>query len=256
MRLKWRSTLLRCASIAILIAAWEFLVGFRVYRFGYIPSPESVVDTGAQYLTSDAFRTDAFASTFRIVAAWGIAGVVGIPLGLLIGWKKWFSNLTFPILELLRPIPPIAWIPAGILFFSQIQASVIFICFIGAFFPIILNTIVGVHLIDRTYFRAASCLGARDWQVFRDVVVPGALPSIVVGLAVGMGINWMSLVAAEMIAGDRGLGYRIWEAYSLAQYPRIIVVMAVIGVIGAVMSVMIRYVGHKLISWQRSTLRS
>jgi NitT/TauT family transport system permease protein len=248
--------LLRFLSLAIIVAAWDLLVRFRLYRFGYIPSPESVVTAGARYVTSDVFAVDAFASTFRIIAAWGISAAIGIPLGLLIGWKIWFSNLTFPVVELLRPIPPIAWIPAGILFFSQIEVSVIFICFIGSFFPIVLNTIAGVRLIDRTYFRAASCLGARHWEIFRDIVVPGALPSIVVGLAVGMGINWMALVAAEMIAGDHGLGYRIWEAYSLAQYPRIVVGMFLIGVIGAAMSVMIRYLGHRLVPWQQSIIRS
>jgi NitT/TauT family transport system permease protein len=247
--------LLRVLSLVLIVAAWDLLVRFRIYRFGYIPSPESVVTVGTQYLTSNLFITDVLASTVRILAAWGMSALIGIPLGLLIGWKRWFSNLTFPVLELLRPIPPIAWIPAGILFFSQIELSVIFICFIGSFFPIVLNTIVGVRLIDRTHFRAASCLGAHDWEVFRDVIVPGALPSIVVGLAVGMGINWMALVAAEMIAGDRGLGYRIWEAYSLAQYPRIVVAMAVIGIIGAGMSVAIRYLGHKIVPWQQSTIR-
>ena len=248
------SPLLRAISIATLIVAWEFLVRFGVYRFSYIPSPESVVRTALDYFTSDNFRIDVMASTYRIVVAWLAAAVIGIPLGLLIGWKKWFSNLVFPVIELLRPIPPIAWIPAGILFFSQIQTSVIFICFVGAFFPIVLNTIVGVATIDQTYFRAASCLGGGRWRVFRDVVFPGALPSIVIGLAVGMGINWMSLVAAEMIAGDRGLGYRIWEAYNLAQYPRIIVVMLVIGSIGAAMSAIIRYLGERIIPWQQSTI--
>jgi NitT/TauT family transport system permease protein len=244
------SLLLQVASIASLLCAWDLLVRFQVYRFGYIPSPDSVLSTGIQYLASDDFRVDVVASTYRILVAWLTAVAIGVPLGLLIGWKIWFNNLVFPVIELLRPIPPIAWIPAGILFFSEIQSSVIFICFIGSFFPIVLNTVVGVSLIDKTCFRAASCLGAEDWRVFRDVVIPGALPSIIVGLAVGMGINWMSLVAAEMIAGDHGLGYRIWEAYNLAQYPRIIVVMLIIGVIGATMSLMIRYLGHRLVPWQ------
>jgi NitT/TauT family transport system permease protein len=142
------------------------------------------------------------------------------------------------------------------LFFPQIELSVIFICFIGSFFPVVLNTILGVKQIDKTYFRAASCLGASDRRIFRDVVVRGAVPSIMIGLAVGMGINWMALVAAEMIAGEHGLGYMIWEAYSLAQYPRIIVGMMVIGVIGAGMSAAIRYMGRKAVPWQRSLLES
>lgn len=246
--------LLRYAALAVLVVAWTLLVHFKVYRFGYIPTPQSVIEAALRYLGSNEFLTDVTASTWRVIAAWSISAIVGIPLGLMIGWKRWFSDLTFPVIELLRPIPPIAWIPAGILFFSQIEMGVIFICFIGSFFPIVLNTIVGVRTIDQTYFRAARCLGASELDVFRDVVMRGAAPSIVVGLAVGMGINWMALVAAEMIAGDHGLGYRIWEAYSLAQYPRIVVGMVVIGMIGAVMSVIIRFLGRGMVPWQQSTI--
>ena len=245
---------LRYVALIVIIVAWALLVHFKVYRFGYIPSPESVIRAGLQYLGSSDFTTDVTASTRRVLAAWSASAIVGIPLGLMIGWKRWFSDLTFPVIELLRPIPPIAWIPAGILFFSQIETGVIFICFIGSFFPIVLNTIVGVRTIDETYFRAARCLGASEVNVFRDVVVRGAVPSIILGLAIGMGINWMALVAAEMIAGDHGLGYRIWEAYSLAQYPRIVVGMVVIGVIGALMSVVIRYLGRRMVPWQQSTI--
>lgn len=245
---------LRFVALAALMVAWTLLVHFKVYRFGYIPTPESVVQAGIRYLGSNDFLTDVTASTRRVLAAWSASAIIGIPLGLMIGWKRWFSDLTFPVIELLRPIPPIAWIPAGILFFSQIETGVIFICFIGSFFPIVLNTIVGVRSIDETYFRAARCLGASEVNVFRDVVVRGAVPSIVLGLAIGMGINWMALVAAEMIAGDHGLGYRIWEAYSLAQYPRIIVGMVVIGVIGALLSVVIRYLGRRMVPWQQSTI--
>jgi NitT/TauT family transport system permease protein len=247
---------LRVVSIVLMIATWALLVEFRVYRFGFIPSPSSVVRAAADYLSQKDFLLDAAASVYRVLAAWGISAVIGIPLGLLIGWKRWFHDLTFPVIELLRPIPPIAWIPAGILFFPQIELSVIFICFIGSFFPIVLNTIVGVKQIDQTYFRAARCLGASDREVFRDVVARGATPSILIGLAVGMGINWMALVAAEMIAGEHGLGYMIWESYSLARYPRIVVGMIVIGIIGAGMSAVIRLIGRKLVPWQKSLIGS
>jgi NitT/TauT family transport system permease protein len=245
---------LRVVSVVLMIAVWTFLVRFGIYRFGFIPSPASVVQAGIDYLPQKDFLLDASASIYRVLAAWGISAVIGIPLGLFIGWKRWFADLSFPIVELLRPIPPIAWIPAGILFFPQIELSVIFICFIGSFFPIVLNTIVGVKQIDQTYFRAASCLGASDLEIFRDVVVRGAMPSILIGLAVGMGINWMALVAAEMIAGEHGLGYMIWESYSLARYPRIVVGMIIIGLIGAGMSAAIRLIGRKLVPWQKSLI--
>ena len=245
---------LRVLSIVFLIIIWWGLVNFGVYRFGFIPSPWSVVTAGADYLSKMDIVYDTVSSVYRVLGAWSLSAIVGIPVGLLIGWKHWFRNLTFPVIELLRPIPPIAWIPAGILFFPQIELSVIFICFIGSFFPIVLNTINGVKQIDQTYFRAACCLGANDRQIFRDVVVKGAMPSIIIGLAVGMGINWMALVAAEMIAGEHGLGYMIWESYSLARYPRIVVGMIIIGLLGAVMSAGIRLLKRRLVPWQKSLI--
>ena len=237
-------------SIGLLVLVWQALVYLHVYRFASIPSLPQVVESAKDYVFSSDFVSDAIASAIRVFVAWIIAAVVAIPLGLAIGWSKTFSDLSLPTLELLRPIPPIAWIPAGILFFPNIEGSVVFICFIGAFFPILLNTNNGVTQIEQTYFRAARCLGAGQREVFRDVVVRGAMPSIVVGLALGMGIAWMALVAAEMIAGQYGLGYMIWRAYSLAQYPLIIVGMVAIGLIGAGMSVCIRLLGRKLTPWQ------
>ena len=242
--------LLHLVALGLFVGLWQALVHFKVYRFGYIPSVPDVVAAAAQYLSSMGFLTDVGSSAVRVAIAWSIAALVGIPLGLLIGWKRAVNDLVFPALELLRPIPPIAWIPAAILFFTNVEVGVVFICFLGAFFPIVLNTIVGVTEIDTTYFRAAGCLGASDRQVFRDVVVRGAMPSIVIGLAVGMGVCWMAVVAGEMIAGEHGLGYMIWEAYSLAQYPLIIVGMVVIGAVGAVMSYGIRVLGTRLIRWQ------
>jgi NitT/TauT family transport system permease protein len=248
---RWRALALQAASLLLVVAAWQLLVSLKIYRFGFIPSVTQVIAASRDYLLSAAFLHDTWASALRVLAAWSASAIVGIPLGLLIGWRQTFSDLTFPVVELLRPIPPIAWIPAGILFFSNVELSVIFICFIGSFFPIVLNTINGVKQVDTTYFRAARCLGAGQRKIFRDVVVRGAMPSIMVGLAIGMGIDWMALVAAEMIAGQHGLGYMIWEAYSLAKYPLIIVGMIVIGLIGAGMSAGIRLLGRTLVPWQR-----
>src|SRR5438046_3092121 len=141
------SRLVRALSLLAVVVAWQLLVQFGVYRFGYIPSPPRVLAAARDYLLSARFAADAASSGYRVLAAWGLSAVIGIPLGLMIGWRRSFRDLTFPVVELLRPIPPIAWIPAGILFFPQIEASVVFICFIGSFFPIVLNTIAGVQQI-------------------------------------------------------------------------------------------------------------
>jgi NitT/TauT family transport system permease protein len=185
-----------------------------------------------------------------------MACLIGIPLGLMIGWKKVFADFTFPTLEVLRPIPGIAYIPLAILFFPWEEASVAFICFVGAFFPILLNTITGVKLIDRDYFRAALCLGSSPRNVFWHIVLPGALPSISVGVALGMGIGWMASVAGEMISGRWGLGYRIWEAYTLIRYPLIVDGMVAIGLLGLASATLIRYVTMRLIPWRKAITES
>lgn len=231
---------------------WQTLVYFKVYRFGYLPSVPAVLAAAWEYIPSTRFLSDMIWSTYRVATAWLLAVAIGVPLGLMIGWRTTWREFVFPAVELLRPIPPIAWIPASIIFFPQVEASVIFICFIGAFFPIVLNTVIGVVQIDETYFRAARCCGASEYAVFRHVVLRGTMPYIVIGGAVGIGVCWMAVVAAEMIAGERGLGYMIWEAYSLAQYPLIIVGMVVIGALGAAMSWLIRALEKWLVSWPRT----
>lgn len=250
---KWLGTLAsQLASLLLFLAVWEALVKFGVYRFSYIPSVTQVSASAADYLFSPRFLRDAWPSAYRIVGAWACAVALGVPLGLLIGWKRGLRDLLLPLIEITRPIPPIAWIPAGILFFPSVEASVVFICFMGAFFPLVVNTITGVDRIDQTYFRAARCLGASEFQVFRDVVVRAAMPAVAVGAAIGMGLCCMALVAGEMIAGEHGLGYMIWEAYNMAQYPLIIVGMIGIGALGASLSWMIRVLGRRLAPWQKA----
>ena len=246
------SLLVQALSLATAVAVWQALVHFSVYRFSYIPSVPQVLAAAFEYLPSARFAGDLWSSTYRVLIAWLLALTIGVPLGLLIGWRIAVRDMVFPAVELLRPVPPIAWIPAAIAFFPYVEASVVFICFVGGFFPILLNTVTGARQIDETYFRAARCCGASEGLIFRRVVLYGAMPYIVIGAAVSMGICWMAVVAAEMIAGEHGLGYMIWEAYSLAQYPRIIVGMFIIGALGAGMSRLIRDLGRLLVPWQKS----
>jgi NitT/TauT family transport system permease protein len=160
------------------------------------------------------------------------------------------------MVEILRPIPGIAYIPVAIMFLPWEEASTAFICFIGAFFPIIVNTITGVKTIDRSYFRAAQCLGSNPRQIFWHIVVPGALPYISTGMALGMGIGWMASVAGEMISGKYGLGYRIWESYTLIRYPLIVVGMIVIGFLGLASSAAIRYATKRVVPWRKAITES
>lgn len=249
-------TVLNTVSVLSLFVIWALLVHFQVYRFVLIPGPAEVLESGIEWMGSKDFWMDASLSSLRVFGGFTFACLIAIPIGLMIGWNKIFSDLTFPTLEILRPIPGIAYIPLAILFFPWQEASVAFICFVGAFFPILLNTITGVKLIDRDYFRAARCLGSSPRQIFWHVVIPGALPSISTGAALGMGIAWMASVAGEMISGKWGLGYRIWEAYTLIRYPLIVDGMIVIGFLGLGSSAFIRFITLRVIPWRKAITES
>jgi NitT/TauT family transport system permease protein len=251
-----QTTILGTISVLLVFVSWGLLVHFEVYRFVLFPSPAEVLEEGIAWVKTGVFWMDAAATTMRVLGGVLVAYIIAIPLGLMIGWKKTFSDLTFPTLEILRPIPAPAYLPLAILLLPWREASVAFIPFIDAFFPVLLNTIVGVKMIDRDYFRAARCLGSSPKQIFWHVVLPGALPSISSGCAIGMGIGWMGAVVGEMITGKWGLGYRIWEAYILIQYPLIVNGMIAIGILGFGSSVLIRYLTVRLVPWRRAITES
>jgi NitT/TauT family transport system permease protein len=155
---------------------------------------------------------------------------------------------------MIRPIPPLAWVPFAILLFPGTEPAVIYVTFIAAFFATVLNTLLGVQSIDPVYFRAARCLGFRPRDLFAHVVFPGALPFIFTGLQLAMGLSWFALVAGEMIAGRRGLGFAIFEGYSLAQYPNIIIGMVTLGLLGYASSALVRIFGRRLMVWRERQL--
>lgn len=189
-------------------------------------------------------------SVYRAYAAFFLAVLIGVPLGLLMGWHRTFGQYTFPLLEAIRPIPPLAWVPLAILMFPGMEPPVIFVTFIAAFFATVLNALLGVQSIDQTYFRAAQCLGFTRKHVLRHVVIPGAMPFVFTGLQIAMGLSWIALVAGEMIAGRRGIGYMIFDAYSMAQIPTIVMGMLTLGLLGFMSSALVRYVGRKLMAWR------
>ena len=162
-------------------------------------------------------------------------------------------ELIFPVSEVFRPIPAIAWVPMSIMLWPSNEESIVFITFLGSFFPILINTLHGMKMVDQVLVRAAQCLGARETAIFREVYFPAALPHIFTGLTVGMGVAWVSLIAAEMISGQFGIGYFTWEAYSLVQYSDIALGMICIGVLGLASSAAIRGLGHVVMPWARAT---
>ncbi|MDQ2050778.1 ABC transporter permease [Natronolimnohabitans sp. A-GB9] len=242
-----RRRLVRVGSILSVPILW-----FVASRFGLLaglPAPVEVVDTYVAELYRDDFWISTIRSTIRVLASFVIAAVIAIPLGLLIGRYTVFADLTFPALEMLRPIPPIAWIPFTILVLPAAELSIMFITFLGAFFPILLNTIQGARGVEVEYSRAAQSLGADSYQTFRHVIYPSALPAIHAGMIVGMGLAWVNLIAAEMVAGGTGLGFLTWSAYTSGSYPTIIVGIITIGILGAASSMLVRMIGHWQVDW-------
>ena len=245
-------------GLSLFIFVWYlFTEVLRLPRFEKVPGP--AVAAKEWFSRDPVYGISIFVpeyyqhilkSVLRVLQAFGLATLLGVPLGLFMGWKKTFKDYSFPILETLRPIPMLAWVPLAILMWPIREAAIIYLTFLAAFFATTLNTLLGVESIDEVYFRAARCLGSKPRHIFFRVVVPGALPFIFTGLQISMGVSWFSLVAGEMLAGEYGLGYLIWNSFIMVQYPIIVIAMVTLGFIGWASSALIRFVGNLLMKWK------
>ena len=247
------SLLLWSVSLGGLFAIWYFGTKYRIdffIRFTNIPTPAEVFAKVFEVNKSSKYMVNIGISVRRILSGFCIAILVAVPMGLLIGRYRAARDLLLPACEVLRPIPAIAWVPMSIMLWPSNEISIVFITFLGSFFPILLNTVHGVAAIDPVLLRAGRCLGANEGRMFWHDILPGALPHIFTGLAVGMGVAWVSLIAAEMISGQFGVGYFTWEAYSLISYSEIALGMITIGVLGLACSGMIRMLGRLAMPWE------
>lgn len=250
-----RATAIGIASLLAFLLIWHLLTTYRVVffvRFTNVPSPLAVYASFTKAIHDPKFLMHILLSCRRIFIGFSLAALVGVPLGLVMGRFKLIHEIVFPVAEVLRPIPAIAWVPMAIMLWPTNEQSIVFITFLGSFFPILVNTLHGMSLVDPVLVRAAQCLGARERSIFREVYFPASLPHIFTGLTVGMGVAWVSLIAAEMISGQYGIGYFTWEAYSLVQYADIALGMIAIGVLGLGSSLLIRGAGQLVMPW-RST---
>lgn len=247
---------LRLASLIACLLFWQVAASQRLdlglIAFTYVPTPASVLDAAWHLLQSSKLIDHLSSSLGRVFAGYLAAALAGVVLGLAIGRSKWAEDSLLPPLEVLRPIPAVAWIPLAILMFPSSEASMIFITFTGALFPVLLNTIHGVEGVDPRLIASARSLGAGRLAILREIILPGAAPSIVTGLAIGMGTSWFCLVTAEMISGQFGIGYYTWESYTLQNYPDIIVGMLLIGLLGMTSSALVRRLGVLATPWYRN----
>jgi NitT/TauT family transport system permease protein len=246
---------------SLLIVIWELFS-----RSGYIPSallpaPSRVMMSWADWLfainesTQDNaghWYLDALASSTRVFAGYCIAAGLGIFLGVGIGWSRSFEKTIEPTLQMLRPIPPVSWIPLAIIWFGIANKPAIFLVFLGAFFPILMNTIHGVKTVSRDLLRAAAMPGASQRQLLRFVVLPAAMPSIFAGLRIGIGSAWMLTVTAEMVAVKSGIGYVLWDSYYFLRYDMVIASMISIGLLGYLSDYAVKLFMNKLLRWQHA----
>jgi NitT/TauT family transport system permease protein len=236
--------------IVLLIALWWFVVAHR--QSAIFPTPWEVA-TGAWSLVQDGTLFEHIrASLMRVGIGFGLAFLVAIPLGLWMGWVSSAFYTLNPLFQMLRPISPIAWIPVAILWFGVGNLSPIFLIFISSVFPMIVQTTMGVRTIDRRYLRAAANFGVSRSVLFRQVVIPAVLPEIIIGMRIGLGVAWLVVVAAEMIALHSGLGYLIMDSRNAGnRYDLVIASMIIIGIIGLLLDLATRLLERlNIVKWR------
>jgi NitT/TauT family transport system permease protein len=238
------------AVAALLVGVWWLAViaaGSVIF-----PTPLQVVTATLELAREGTLWDHIGASLLRVGVGFSLAVAVGVPLGLLMGWVRAAHTTLNPLVQILRPISPIAWIPLAILWFGVGDVSPIFLIFLSAVFPITVQTIAGVHTIERQYLRAAANFGVSRSRLFLQVVIPAVLPQIIVGMRVSLGVAWLVVVAAEMIALRSGLGYMIIDSRNAGnRYDLVVAGMVIIGITGLMLDgFMRRLEGLKAVRWR------
>lgn len=268
-RAAWTRRLWRAVPYAvvplILLVAWETVGALGIYREGLLPPPSRVARVWVDLVTgwsglagpySATWLAHALASTWRVFAGFGIAILVGVGLGLLIGLSPLVEKLFDPTIQLLRNIPVTAWVPLAILFFGIADPPAIFLIGLGAFFPAVVNTSQGARQVPLILIKAARMMGVTRAQLVLRVIFPATLPSIFTGIRLSMGIAWVLVVVAEMIAVKSGLGYLLLDAYYFFRTDVVIACMLSIGLLGFLSDRLILAARHRLLAWTRKeTLR-
>jgi NitT/TauT family transport system permease protein len=254
-------TALRRGILGVLafLVLWELGARLDAPLIAPLPPPSDVAQELVALAGTGGYWNSWLLSFERVFWGFVIALVLGIPFGLAMATSRTVKRIAHPVFEILRPVPPLAWVPLAILFWPTQELSITFVIFLGAFYTVVVNVLGGAEQIDRRHVLAARSLGAGRLTVFRRVVLPAAMPSIVTGAVVGMGITWEVVVAAELISGggqdsaDGGLGFLVWSAYQGGDLARVVVGMISLGVAGYVASGLVRLAGRRLMPWRVAT---
>jgi ABC-type nitrate/sulfonate/bicarbonate transport system permease component len=245
-----RARLLNAVSLLTLLAAWYAVTRAELIHPFLLSSPREVLEEAWDLTRTGVIFRFAGVSLLRVLQGFLIGAGLAVPLGMLIGRIRTLHDLFDPILELARPVPALALIPLAIAWFGIGELSKVFLIAYAAFFPVLINVITGFHSVDPVHVRAARSLRASELQIFRDVVLMSAFPHIVAGLRIGMGMAFLVLVAAELIASNAGLGYLIQEARLNFHTPRIFVGIIAIGLLGYVLSKTLLELERRVVPWK------
>jgi len=260
--LKWMAparTLLRRGVVPLaLVVLWELAARLGWVDIRFIPAPLKVLESWYLWIFGTGSPTElyigtwtmhALQSTGRVLIGFAVASLVGIVLGVLIGYFRILSDLADPLVQLLRPVPITAWVPFAVIFFGIDTASAVFLIALGAFFPIVVNTTAGVRRVPRSLIRAAQMLGTRSLHILPRVILPAALPSIFTGLRIGFGMAWVLVVVSEMLAVKGGLGYVLWDSYYFMRMDIIVAAMISIGLLGFLSDWLTLVISNHVLRW-------
>ncbi len=254
-----RTLAIGAAALIASIAVWEFIATVIVKDPFILPGFIDVVEAFFNLLQRGTLGMDLAVSFLHFGIGMGFAILLGVPIGICMGWFPRVNAALNPIIEILRPIPPLAWIPFAIIWFGLTHQSAGFVVFVGGIFPVLVNTYTGFQGVPRIYVETANVLGCTSsLRVIRKIAFPSAIPSIAAGIRVAMGVAWMCLVAAEMFGVSKyGLGHKLWQFYNLHQMPNVVVYMVLLGLIGLGIDMIFRYyVDKKLLKWRLGEVRS
>lgn len=247
---------------ALILIGWETFSRSGILPPALLPAPSRVLVAWADWVFATDGNTqtysghwifDTIASATRVLAGFALAAVMGIIIGMAIGWSRRVELWIEPTLQILRPIPTVSWIPLAIIWFGIADKPAIFLVFLGSFFPILLSTIHGVKGCDRNLLRAGAMAGGAPGKLLRHIVFPAALPSIFSGLRIAIGFSWMLTVTAEMVAVKSGLGYVLWDSYYFLRYDIVIAAMASIGALGSLSDLVIKLIARRVLRWQHGS---
>lgn len=246
-------------AIAIFLVIWQITCSGNDSN---IPSPVKTVQESWKYIVDPFFNNGGTdlglfwqinASLRRVAIGFSLSAFVGIALGIIVGSSPFMYDALDPIFQILRTIPPLAWLPIALAAFQQAQPSAIFVIFITAIWPIIINTTVGVQQIPQDYRNVAKVLRLPKTKYFWKILLPSALPYIFTGLRIGIGLSWLAIIAAEMLVGGVGIGFFIWDSYNSSRLSNIIVALVYVGVVGLLLDRLVAFIGSQIVPAERKS---